>query len=81
MNDSAGSTKEAGNLLIHIERHLRRRLSGRAGEVRLTVHGNAIVLRGRARTYYTKQLAQQAVMEVTKLPIRANDIQVSPARK
>jgi len=35
-----------------------------------------LILRGRTRTYYAKQLAQQAVMEATALPIRANEIEV-----
>jgi hypothetical protein len=34
-------------------------------------------LRGFAHTYYAKQLAQHAVMEATKLPILANEIEVS----
>jgi hypothetical protein len=35
------------------------------------------VLRGRARTYYAKQLAQHAVMQATALPILRNEIEVS----
>jgi len=33
-------------------------------------------LRGRAKTYYAKQLAQHAVMEATDLPVLANEIEV-----
>jgi hypothetical protein len=33
-------------------------------------------LRGRARTYYAKQLAQHAVMQVTEYLIQANEIEV-----
>jgi len=34
------------------------------------------VLQGRTRTYHAKQLAQHAVMEITELPILANEIRV-----
>jgi len=36
-----------------------------------------LVLRGRAQTYYAKQLAQHAVVEAAGLPILANEIEVS----
>lgn len=81
MDESRASTKLGRNRLVRIEEHLRRRLSGRAGHVQVTVHDKGLILRGRARTYYMKQLAQQAVMEITALPIRSNDIQVSPVDK
>ena len=32
---------------------------------------------GALRTFYVKQLAQQSVMEITDLPILANEIEVS----
>lgn len=35
-----------------------------------------IVLEGRARSYYQKQLAQHAVMRICTVPILANDILV-----
>lgn len=35
-----------------------------------------MVIEGYAETYYAKQLAQHAVMEVCDLPVCANDIQV-----
>jgi len=81
MDESTRAMTEGRNLLVHIEEHLRRRLTGRASHVQLTIHGDGLVLRGRTRTYYAKQLAQQAVMEVSELPIRANDIEVTPPRK
>ncbi|OAI40780.1 hypothetical protein AYO40_04290 [Planctomycetaceae bacterium SCGC AG-212-D15] len=37
---------------------------------------DAIVLRGWAPSFYIKQITQQAVMEATNLPIRANEIEV-----
>ena len=44
--------------------------------LRLVVHGNGIILRGHARTYYAKQLAQHVVMELIRLAIHANEIEV-----
>jgi hypothetical protein len=35
-----------------------------------------LVLQGQAHTYYAKQLAQHALLEATRLPIRANEIEV-----
>ncbi len=42
----------------------------------LIVQNEGLVLRGQARSFHAKQLAQQAVMEATDLPIIANDIEV-----
>ena len=47
------------------------------GHFQLVVRDQGLVLRGHAHTYYAKQLAQQAVMETTSLPIQANEIEVS----
>ena len=53
------------------------RLNGRVQELRLLVHVGGIILQGRTRTYYAKQLAQHAVMEATDLLIVANEIEVA----
>jgi hypothetical protein len=68
---------ETRELLARIEEHIRRRVTGRVQGLQLEVRERGLVLRGRALTYYAKQLAQQAVMEITELPIRANEIEVS----
>jgi len=62
--------------LRQIEAHLACRLGGRIRELR--VHGNdgGLVIRGWTSTYYAKQLAQEAVMEVASRPILANEIEV-----
>jgi hypothetical protein len=44
---------------------------------RLVVCDEGLILQGHASTYYAKQLAQQAVMAGTTLPIVANEIEVS----
>jgi hypothetical protein len=62
--------------LARIEEHVRCRLTGRVRELQLLVCEDGLVLRGHAHTYHAKQLTQQAVMETTNLPIRANEIEV-----
>jgi hypothetical protein len=62
--------------LDELESHLQSCLSGRILGLQLALHGDGLVLRGRTRTYYAKQLAQQALMKATPLPILANEIQV-----
>ncbi len=56
--------------------HLAKYLRGRLRDVRLTVQGEAVVIHGRASSYYVKQLAQHAVMKRISLPIAANEIEV-----
>jgi hypothetical protein len=63
--------------LARAEEHIRCRLSGKVRDLRLLVRNQGLVLQGRARTYYAKQLAQHAVMETLRLAIRANEIEVS----
>jgi hypothetical protein len=60
-----------------LEAQVQSRLSGRVRELRLVVAGQGLILRGRARSYYAKQLAQHAVMAATALRILANEIEVS----
>ncbi len=60
-----------------LEEHVHRRLNGRVRDFYLLVQGNGLILQGHAPTYYAKQLAQHAIMEATRMPILANDIEVS----
>ena len=60
----------------HLELLVQRRLAGRIRDLRLRVHQGGVILQGRANTYHAKQLAQHAVMELSDLPILANDIDV-----
>ncbi len=59
-----------------LESRLQARLCGHIRELRLHFSECGVVLRGFARTYYAKQLAQHALMAETKLPILANEIEV-----
>jgi hypothetical protein len=62
--------------VARLESHLQGRLNGRVRALRLLLRDQGLVLRGQARTYYAKQLAQHAVMEAASYPIQANEIEV-----
>lgn len=62
--------------LESLEALMQRRLGGRVRDLRICVRGRGVILQGRAATYHAKQLAQHAAMELSGLPIIANDIQV-----
>lgn len=63
--------------LARVEAHVKSRLDGRVRRLRLSVRGSGLVLRGTSESYYVKQLAQHAAMEVSELPILANEIEVA----
>jgi hypothetical protein len=65
------------NGATELETHIQCRLGGQIRGFRLVVVDGGVILRGRAQTYYAKQLAQHAVMEASGLPILANEIEVS----
>jgi hypothetical protein len=56
--------------------HVRHRIGGQVRDLIIESHPAGLVLRGRARTYYAKQLAQHAVMDATGTFIISNDIEV-----
>lgn len=62
--------------LDELEFQLQGQLNGRVHDFHLLLLRDGVVLRGFTRTYYIKQLAQQAVMNMTDLPILANEIEV-----
>jgi hypothetical protein len=59
-----------------LEAQVLRRVGGRVRDLRVLVRHNGIILRGRCTTYHAKQIAQHTAMELTGLPILANDIEV-----
>jgi hypothetical protein len=63
--------------LEELEARLRSCLAGRVRGLSLAALGQGLILRGQARSYYAKQLAQHAVMAMTDLPLLANEIVVS----
>jgi hypothetical protein len=62
---------------MRAQEHIQCQMSGRVRDLRLLVRDQGLVLQGQAHTYYAKQLAQHAVMEMLRLVIRANEIEVS----
>jgi hypothetical protein len=74
---SAGRNDVASReLLDRLGVQVRHQMSGCLRDFHLNPRGNGLVLRGRTRTYYAKQLAQNAVMRATDLPIVSNEIEV-----
>jgi hypothetical protein len=67
----------AADSLAALETRLQRQLLGRVRDFRLVADGAGVVLRGYTRSYHAKQVAQHAVLGATRLPIRANEIEVS----
>lgn len=59
-----------------LEETVKARLQGWVQAFQLTAERHGLVLRGKARSYYAKQLAQHTVMAATTAPIMANDIEV-----
>ena len=53
------------DLAEQIEGHIERRASGRIRDLHVVCSGESIILQGRSRTYHAKQLAQQAVLDLT----------------
>jgi osmotically-inducible protein OsmY len=65
-----------GEGVTELEVHVQCRLGRQLRNFRVMVTDGGVILRGQTHTYYTKQLAQHAVMEVIRLPIVANEIEV-----
>jgi hypothetical protein len=66
--------------LVELEELVRRQLGGRVRELRLSVRDSGLVLTGRAKSHHAKQLAQQALMDLNRAPIRSNEIDVCDCR-
>lgn len=64
----------AEQLEARIQRHLLSRAT--IPGFRVEIHKQGLVLQGCAPTFYAKQLAQHAAMEVSGPPILANEIEV-----
>lgn len=52
-------------LAERIEGFIERRASGRIRDLHVVCSEDQIILQGRSRTYHAKQLAQQAVLDLT----------------
>jgi osmotically-inducible protein OsmY len=77
MNDLQTKIKtKTKELSERIEANVRRRAWGRVCNFQVVVRDRGIVLRGRTRTYYGKQMVQEAAAEAAGLPILANEVEV-----
>jgi hypothetical protein len=70
-------TETTSEDVSRLEARVRHRLGARVCHLRLVVRDNGVLLQGCVHTYYAKQLAQQAVMEASALPILAKEIEAS----
>jgi len=61
----------------HLESLLQRRIGNRVRDLSVLVLPGGVILQGRTDTYHVKQLAQHALMDLTSLPIVANEIEVT----
>ena len=57
-----------------LESLLTRRLGSRIRELRIVCQQAGLILRGWSETYHAKQIAQHAAMELSGVPILANEI-------
>lgn len=67
---------ESEGLVHRVAARLQNRLGEPVRDFHMTPRDDGLVLHGRVRTYYGKQLAQQVAMEVSGLSIAANEIEV-----
>ena len=68
---------EAEELALSIQRAITRQTYGGIRDLHVEVTGNGVLLKGRCRTYYCKQLAQTAAMGVPGGARLTNQIEVS----
>jgi len=60
-----GRGKSKEDLAERLEGYIERRASGRIRDLHVVCSDDSIILQGRSRTYHAKQLAQQAVLDLT----------------
>ncbi|MCS7168208.1 MAG: hypothetical protein RMI91_04740 [Gemmatales bacterium] len=66
-------TQEVGDELL--EATVQKRLGNRIRDLRIVRSERGVILQGRVPTYYAKQLAQHAILELGQ-PVAANQIEV-----
>jgi hypothetical protein len=71
-----GDSKAAAAEIDRLTTETREKLRGRLSGLRIELRDGGLVLGGTARSFYAKQLALNAVMRGTPLPVVRNDIQV-----
>lgn len=77
MGPRLGEGEDPSRLVDRIESHIESRLGGRILHLHVVCTGELVVLQGRSQTYYAKQLAQEAALDLTDgLPRLDNQIVV-----
>jgi hypothetical protein len=72
-----GRAKTKDDLAERLEGYIERKACGRIRDLHVVCSGDMIILQGRSRTYHAKQLAQEAVLDLTDgRPVLANQIVV-----
>lgn len=64
------------DLTSSIKHRIHSRTHGRVWNLHVELNGQAVILRGRTSTYYTKQLAQHGALEILNGQQVVNDIEV-----
>ena len=73
----AARPKTKDDLAARIRGSIERKACGRIRDLQVLCSEGLIILQGRSRTYHAKQLAQEAVLDMTEgLPTLANQIEV-----
>jgi hypothetical protein len=63
--------------VVQMQTRLQSILRGRVDNFRIVCQESGLILQGQATNFHAKQLAQQEVMNMTMLPILANEITVA----
>ena len=63
-------------LVQRVVARLQIRLGSQLRDFQMSAREDGLILRGKVRTYYGKQMVQEVVMEVSGLAILSNDIEV-----
>ncbi len=71
------SLAEAERLVASIERAVQEETGRGVRDLRVELHEEGVLLRGRCHSYYTKQLAQHAAMAVPGGDAVTNEIEVN----
>jgi hypothetical protein len=73
---SVSKSDTTSKLLYQIEKDVLWQLRGQIQRLHLEMHDGGLILRGRAYSFYGKQLALHAVKTRTEIPVVANRVEV-----
>jgi hypothetical protein len=72
-----GCCGQGEDLAAKLQGYIERKACGRIRDLQVVCRDDVIILQGRSRTYHAKQLAQEAVFDLTEgHPCLANQIEV-----